>query len=94
MDEAKALIDRANQLHNSGKPLEAAPLYLEGARAFPPFASFALVAGDSYLAAGRREDAAAAFRVVLAAHPDHGEAADGLRRATAPRSLFQRWFGR
>jgi len=94
MDDAKALLERANALHNAGQRLEAAPLYVAGARAFAPFASFALVAGDSFLAAGRRDEAAEAYRIVLAEHPDHPEAADGLRRATAAPSFWQRWFGR
>lgn len=81
MSDAHALVQRANELHNAGKRLDAAPLYVEAARAFPPFASFALVAGDSFLDAGRHRDAADAYLVVIAEHPDHDEALDGLRKA-------------
>lgn len=74
----KELVERANALHGAGKKLEAAPMYVDAARAFPPYASFGLVAGDSYAAAGRNEEAAAAYRVCLEGHPDHTEAWEGL----------------
>lgn len=77
----KDLVEKANALHAAGKKLEAAPMYVDAARAFPPYASFGLVAGDSYAAAGRLEEAAAAYRVCLAGHPDHDEAWQGLAKA-------------
>ena len=51
-ERANALIEQANALHNGGDPVAAAPLYVEAAGLFAPYASFALVAGDSYRAAG------------------------------------------
>lgn len=76
----KELVERANALHAAGKRLQAAPMYVDAARAFPPYASFGLVAGDSFAAAGRNEEAAAAYRVCLAGHPDHAEAWQGLAK--------------
>ena len=79
--KANALIERGNELHNSGDKLSAAPYYREAAELFPPYASFMLVAADSYLAGGKYRDAAAAYRHVIAAHPDHDQAIGGLKKA-------------
>lgn len=80
MDQERAneLVARANELHNSGQRLEAAPLYVEAAEAFPPYASFALVAGDTFADTGHPDDAVKAYRVCLAGEPDHEQAWLGL----------------
>lgn len=79
--KANALIERGNELHNSGDKLSAAPYYREAAELFEPYASFMLVAADSYLEGGKYRDAAAAYRHVVAAHPDHDQAIAGLKKA-------------
>jgi len=79
--KANDLIERGNELHNSGDKLSAAPYYREAAELFEPYASFMLVAADSYLAGGKYRDAAAAYRHVVAAHPDHDQAVAGLKKA-------------
>ena len=79
-DQARAneLVEQANALHNSGDKLAAAPLYLEAVRAFPAYGSFGLVAGDSFRAAGKHEDAIEAYQTCLAVAPDHDQAWHGL----------------
>lgn len=76
--EANALIARANALHNAGSKLAAAPLYVEAAQRFAPYASFALVAGDSFREAGQDAEAIAAYRICLAEVPDHEQALEGM----------------
>ena len=80
-ERANALIEQANALHNGGDPVAAAPLYVEAAGLFAPYASFALVAGDSYRAAGLHPRAVEAYRACLAGHPDHPEALQGLHQS-------------
>lgn len=77
-ERANALVEQANALHNGGDKLAAAPMYVEAANLFPPYASFGLVAGDSYAAAGKHEDAVAAYEACLAGVPDHEQAWEGL----------------
>ena len=80
-ERANELVEKANTLHNGGNKLQAAPMYVEAANLFIPYASFALVAGDSFLEAGRHEDAVAAYRTCLAGTPDHEQAWLGLGHA-------------
>lgn len=80
-ERANALVEKANALHNGGDKLAAAPMYVEAADLFTPYASFALVAGDSFLEAGRHEEAAGAYRTCLAGVPDHDQAWLGLGHA-------------
>lgn len=75
---ANELIERANALHNAGQKLEAAPLYVQGAELFPAYASFALVAGDTFREAGRHSDAVGAYEACLAGVPDHDQAWLGM----------------
>ena len=79
--KANSLIERGNELHNGGDRLAAAPYYREAAELFEPYASFMLVAADSYLEFGKFRDAAAAYQSVLDAHPDHDQARSGLKKA-------------
>jgi len=79
--KANTLIERGNELHNSGDKLSAAPYYREAAELFEPYASFMLVAADSYLASDKYRDAAAAYQHVVDAHPDHDQAKAGLKKA-------------
>lgn len=79
--KANSLIERGNELHNSGDKLSAAPYYREAAELFEPYSSFMLVAADSYLEFGKYRDAAAAYQHVLDAHPDHDQARAGLKKA-------------
>ena len=79
--KANDLIERGNELHNSGDKLAAAPFYREAAEIFEPYASFMLVAADSYAAGGKHRDAAAAYQLVLDSHPDHDQAAAGLKKS-------------
>ena len=79
--KATELIERANELHNGGDKLAAAPLYVQAADLFTPYASFALVAGDSFAAAGQDDLAIAAYRTCLAGVPDHDQAWLGLAQA-------------
>ncbi|NND02092.1 MAG: tetratricopeptide repeat protein [Acidimicrobiia bacterium] len=79
--KANSLIERGNELHNSGDKLSAAPYYREAAELFEPYASFMLVAADSYLEFGKYRDAAAAYQAVLDNHPDHDQARRGLKKA-------------
>jgi len=79
-ERANALVEKANELHNGGNKLEAAPLYVEAAGLFPPYASFALVAGDSYAEVGKDEEAIAAYRACIAGVPDHDQAWLGLAK--------------
>lgn len=80
-DEANAIIAKANALHNAGKKLEAAPMYVEAAGLFAPYATFCLVSGDSYAAAGQHEQAVEAYRICVADNPEHEQALDGLVRS-------------
>jgi tetratricopeptide (TPR) repeat protein len=80
-ERANALVEQANALHNGGDKLQAAPLYVQAAGLFAPYASFALVAGDSFSEAGRDDEAIEAYRVCLAAHDDHDQAWAGLAQA-------------
>jgi len=77
-DHANELVAQANELHNRGDKLAAAPLYLEAVRAFPAYGSFGLVAGDSYREAGQHHDAVEAYQACLAVAPEHDEAWHGL----------------
>ena len=77
---ANDLIAEANELQNAGDKLSAAPMYLEAVELFPPYATFALVAADSYAEAGHDERAAAAYRIVLADEPDHPDAKASLKK--------------
>lgn len=79
--KANALIERGNELHNSGDKLSAAPYYREAAELFEPYSSFMLVAADTYLESGKYRDAAAAYQHLLDAHPDHDQASAGLKKA-------------
>lgn len=94
--EATTLIEEANELHNAGNKLAAAPLYMQAA-VFAPFASFALVAGDTYAEAAQHTEAIAAYDLCLAAIPDHEDALAGKKRsmdAQEPKKgFFARWFG-
>ena len=64
---ADRLIADANALAADGKDGEAARLYVEAARVFDPYASFALVAADTFYGTRRFEDAATAYRIVVEA---------------------------
>ena len=79
--KANQLIERGNELHNAGDKLAAAPYYREAAEIFEPYASFMLVAADSYAAGGKHRDAAAAYQLVLDSHPDHDQALAGLKKS-------------
>lgn len=52
--QANDLIARANELHNNGDKLEAAPMYVEAAHLFEPSGSLALVAGDTFAEASHK----------------------------------------
>lgn len=95
-DQAKTLLMKADALQTAGDKLAAAPLYVQAA-AFTPFATFALIAGDSYAAAGQHADAVAAYDICLAEMPDHPDALDGKRLSTKElnpkKGFFARWFG-
>lgn len=77
-DRASEIIGRANALQNDGKGLEAAPLYVEAAQLFAPYASFALVAGDSFREAKQDAEAIVAYQICIKAVPDHDQAWLGL----------------
>ncbi|MCP3977042.1 MAG: hypothetical protein GY720_21345 [bacterium] len=79
--KANQLIERGNELHNAGDKVAAAPYYREAAEIFEPYASFMLVAADSYAAGGKHRDAAAAYQLVLDSHPDHDQAIAGLKKS-------------
>jgi len=79
--KANELIERGNALHNAGDKLAAAPYYREAAQLFEPYASFMLVAADSYAANGKHGDAAAAYQAVLDSHPGHDQAVSGLKKS-------------
>ena len=80
-EKANALVEQANAMQSAGDKLAAAPLYVEAAELFHGYASFALVAGDTYLAAGKNDEAVAAYHVCLAGHPDHEQAWEGIGKA-------------
>lgn len=77
-ERANGLVEQANELQKAGDKLTAAPMYVEAAQLFAPYASFALVAGDTYSASGQDEQAIEAYRVCIAGVPDHDQAWLGL----------------
>jgi len=79
--KANDFIERGNELHNAGDKVAAAPYYREAAEIFETYASFVLVAADGYAAGGKHRDAAAAYQLVLDSHPDHDQAAAGLKKS-------------
>ena len=76
--DADALIAEANRLHAEGDLSAAAPLYMKAAEGFAPYASFALVAGDSYWSIGDLLAAAASYRHTITAVPEHENAWQNL----------------
>ena len=78
---ANELIEKANEMQNAGRGVAAAPLYIEAAELFAPYASFKLVAADTLMKYDQWEQAAATYQGVLDEHPDHDQARDGLKAA-------------
>jgi tetratricopeptide (TPR) repeat protein len=76
--DADAVIAEANLLHTAGNLSAAAPLYMKAAEGFVSYASFALIAGDSYWSTGDLVAAAAAYRHTIAAVPQHEDAWQNL----------------
>ena len=80
-ERADRLVAEAKELNAAGDPKSAARRYAEAAAGFAPYASFALVAGDLLYIEEEFEEAAAAYRVVVEAVPEHDQAWHGLGRS-------------
>jgi hypothetical protein len=80
-ERADRLIAEAKDLSSAGDAVAAARRYVDAATTFAPYASFALAAGDLLYEDDRFDDAAAAYRVVVEAVPEHEQAWHGLGRS-------------